>query len=42
VEPEVMAVIIACAILACLVGALVPSYQAARLQPVETLHAMRT
>ncbi len=42
VEPEVMAVIIASAILACLLGALVPSYQAARLQPVETLHAMRT
>jgi lipoprotein-releasing system permease protein len=42
VEPEVMVVIIASAILACLVGALVPSYFAARLRPVETLHAMRT
>jgi len=42
VEPRVMAIIMASAILACLVGALVPSYLAARLRPVETLHAMRT
>jgi lipoprotein-releasing system permease protein len=42
VEPEVVAVIIASAIVSCLVGALVPSYLAARLRPVETLHAMRT
>lgn len=42
VEPAVMAIIMASAILACLVGALVPSYLAARLRPVETLHAVRT
>ena len=42
IEPEVIAVIIGCAVAACVVGALVPSYLAARLRPVETLHAMRT
>ncbi len=42
VEPKVVAVIIASAIASCLVGALVPSYLAARLRPVETLHAQRT
>jgi lipoprotein-releasing system permease protein len=42
IEPEVIATVIGSAILACLVGALVPSYLAARLRPVETLHAMRT
>jgi lipoprotein-releasing system permease protein len=42
VDPSVLAVIVACAILACLVGALVPSCLAVRLQPVETLHAGRT
>jgi ABC-type lipoprotein release transport system permease subunit len=38
---SVLAVIMSCAILACLVGALVPSYLAVRLRPVETLHAGR-
>jgi lipoprotein-releasing system permease protein len=42
VEFSVLAVIVSCAILACLVGALVPSYLAVRLRPVETLHAGRT
>ncbi len=42
IEPEIIAVIIASAIVSCLVGALVPSYLAARLRPVETLHATRT
>jgi lipoprotein-releasing system permease protein len=42
VEPGVVAVIVGCAIVSCLVGALVPSYLAARLRPVETLHAGRT
>ena len=42
VEPEVVATIVCFAILACLVGALIPSYLAARLRPVETLHANRT
>jgi ABC-type lipoprotein release transport system permease subunit len=42
VEPSVLAVIVSCAILSCLVGALVPSYLAVRLRPVETLHAGRT
>ncbi len=42
IEPEVIATVIGSAILACLVGALVPSYLAARLRPVETLHAVRT
>jgi ABC-type lipoprotein release transport system permease subunit len=38
----VVAVIVGCAIVSCLVGALAPSYLAARLRPVETLHAGRT
>lgn len=42
IEPQVIAVIICSAIVACLIGALVPSYLAARLRPVETLHAVRT
>lgn len=42
VEPGVVAVIIVSAIASCLIGALVPSYLAARLRPVETLHALRT
>jgi lipoprotein-releasing system permease protein len=42
VEPGVLAVIICCAVVSCLIGALVPSYLAARLRPVETLHAVRT
>ena len=42
VEPEVVAIIIGSAIVSCLIGALVPSYLAARLRPVETLHAQRT
>jgi len=42
IEPEVIATVIGSAIVACLAGALVPSYLAARLRPVETLHAMRT
>lgn len=42
IEPEVIATVIVSAIVACLIGALVPSYLAARLRPVETLHAMRT
>lgn len=42
VEPSVLAVIVLFAILACQVGALVPSYLAVRLRPVETLHAGRT
>ena len=37
VDAKVLAVIIVSAIAACLVGALVPSWQAARLKPVETL-----
>jgi len=41
VDPSALAVIMFCAILACLVGALVPSYLAVRLRPVETLHAGR-
>jgi lipoprotein-releasing system permease protein len=41
VDLSVLAVIMSCAILACLVGALVPSYLAVRLRPVETLHAGR-
>jgi len=41
VEFPVLAVIVSCAILACLFGALVPSYLAVRLRPVETLHAGR-
>jgi lipoprotein-releasing system permease protein len=42
VDLSVVTVIVSCAILACLVGALVPSYLAVRLRPVETLHAGRT
>jgi hypothetical protein len=42
IEPEIVAVIIGSAIVACLVGALIPSYLAVRLRPVETLHAQRT
>ena len=41
VDPSALAVIMSCAILACLVGALVPSCLAVRLRPVETLHAGR-
>ena len=41
VEPGVLAVIIGCAVASCLVGALIPSYLAVRLRPVETLHAGR-
>jgi len=37
----VLAVIVLSAIFACLVGALVPSWQAARLKPVETLQVSR-
>ncbi|OHB68451.1 MAG: hypothetical protein A2Y77_11470 [Planctomycetes bacterium RBG_13_62_9] len=39
VDPHVLAIIVGCAIVSCLVGALVPAYSAARLRPVETLHA---
>jgi lipoprotein-releasing system permease protein len=39
VDLPVLAVIVGCAILACQVGALFPAYSAARLRPVETLHA---
>jgi len=42
VEFGVLAVIVCCAIIACLVGALVPACGAARLRPVETLHGSRT
>ena len=42
VELSVVASIVSFAILSCLVGALVPSYLAVRLRPVETLHAGRT
>ncbi len=42
IEPRIVAIIVASAIAACVVGALVPSYLAARLRPVETLHAQRT
>jgi hypothetical protein len=38
VELPVLGVIVSCAILACMLGALVPSYLAVRLRPVETLH----
>ena len=37
VEFKVLAVIAISAIAACLVGALIPSWQAARLKPVDTL-----
>lgn len=42
VELSVVAAIVSFAILSCMVGALVPSYLAVRLRPVETLHAGRT
>ena len=42
IEPGLLAIIMSCAIVACLIGALVPSYLAARLRPVETLHGSRT
>lgn len=42
VEPGLVAVVMGCAIAACLVGALAPGYVAARLRPVETLHGSRT
>ncbi|MHC4707395.1 MAG: ABC transporter permease [Planctomycetota bacterium] len=41
VEFEVLAAIMISAILACLVGALIPSWQAARLRPVDTLQVSR-
>jgi len=37
IEFDTLAIIIISAIVACLVGALLPSWQAARLKPVETL-----
>jgi len=37
VSPKVLAVIVVSAIAACLIGALIPSWQAVRLRPVETL-----
>ena len=42
IEPEVIAIIVGSAVAACVIGALIPSYLAARLRPVETLHAVRT
>jgi len=42
VEFGVLAVIVCCAIIACLIGALVPACGAARLRPVEILHGSRT
>jgi len=39
VEFHVLATIVGCAIVSCLIGALFPAYSAARLRPVETLHA---
>ncbi len=42
VEFPMLAIIALCAIVACLIGALVPGYFAARLRPVETLHGSRT
>ncbi|UCE99518.1 MAG: ABC transporter permease [Planctomycetota bacterium] len=41
VEFSVLAVIVLSAIVACLAGAFVPSWQAARLEPVETLQVSR-
>lgn len=41
VEPPMLAFVVLCGILACLLGALVPGYCAARLRPVETLHGSR-
>lgn len=37
VDPEVLAVIIAAAVLSCLLGAIIPSLQAARKKPVQSL-----
>jgi len=37
VNPKVLAIIVVSAIVACLIGALIPSWQAVRLRPVETL-----
>ena len=37
VDPTTLAIIVASAIFACLLGAFIPSYNAARLNPVETL-----
>ena len=37
VDPKVLSVIVLSAMAACLVGAVVPSWQAARRKPVETL-----
>jgi lipoprotein-releasing system permease protein len=37
ISPKVLAVIVVSAVAACLIGALVPSWQAVRLKPVETL-----
>jgi lipoprotein-releasing system permease protein len=42
VRVHTLAVIALFAIVACLIGALVPAYSAARLRPVETLHGGRT
>jgi lipoprotein-releasing system permease protein len=39
VEFHVLAIIVGCAILSCQAGALLPAFCAARLKPVETLHA---
>ena len=41
VEPGVLSAIFAAAIVACLLGALIPSWQGARLRPVETLQVGR-
>jgi lipoprotein-releasing system permease protein len=41
IDSKVLGVIILSAIVACLLGALVPSWQAARLRPVETLQVSR-
>jgi ABC-type lipoprotein release transport system permease subunit len=38
VEFHVLATIVGCAVLSCLIGALFPAWSAARLKPVETLH----
>lgn len=42
VQVHTLGVIALCAIVACLIGALVPACSAARLRPVETLHGSRT
>jgi lipoprotein-releasing system permease protein len=39
---DLVAVVACCALAACLIGALVPAYYAARLRPVETLNARPT